>query len=93
MTNRMINNRVSKLFELEAAKRELETKIDAIKQELKDNLEALGVDDIDTGKFIVRYTPVVSTRLDTARFKADNLKLFNLYSVESSYRRFSYSVH
>lgn len=93
MTSRMVNNRVKKLFELESQKRELESAIDALKKELQEDLVEKDVDAIDTGRFIVRFTPVSSTRLDTARFKKDHISLFNEYSIESNYRRFSYSVH
>lgn len=93
MTNRMVNTRVQKLFELEAKKRELESKIEALKSELQEDLKVKEVDSIDTGKFIVRWTPVSSVRIDSNRLKKENLDLFNQYSVASSYRRFSYSVH
>ena len=93
MTNRMVNNRIQKLFELESQKREIESKIEEIKKELQSDMDDKGVVNIDTGKFIVRLTPVTQSRMDTKKFKNDYLELFNLYSTESSYRRFSYSVH
>lgn len=93
MTNRMVNNRIQKLFDLESKKRELESMIESLKLELKGDLEEKGIDSLDTGKFIVRWTPVSSMKLDTARFKEDHSELFEKYSVESNYKRFSYSVH
>lgn len=93
MTNRMVDNRIKKLFDLESQKRALESEIESLKTEIQSDMAERGVDSIDTGKFIVRWTNVSSTKLDTKRFKADHLALFNDYSVESNYRRFSYSVH
>ncbi len=93
MTNRMINNRINKLFDLEAKKRELETQIDALKTELQQDMLSKDVDSVDTGKFIVRWTEVMSNKLDTKKFKADHADMFDLYSVPVNYRRFSYSVH
>ena len=93
MTNRMINTRLTKLFALEANKRELESQIEAVKAELKKELDDNNVDSIDTGKFIVRYTEVSSSKMDTKKFKEDHADMFEQYVVSANYRRFSYSVH
>jgi len=93
MTNRMINNRISKLFELESHKRELETEIEAIKEELKKELEDNNLNSLDTGKFIVRFTEVSSNKMDTKKFKEDHSDMYEDYIVCQKYRRFSYSVH
>lgn len=93
MTDRMINNRIQKLFDLESQKRLLESEIESLKTEIQSDMSDKGVESIDTGRFIVRWTPVSSTRIDSARLKKENISLFNQYSIESNYRRFSYSVH
>lgn len=93
MTNRMINTRVAKLFALESAKRELETEIEAIKAELKKELEDNDLSSLDTGKFIVRFTEVSSNKMDTKKFKEDHSDMYEDYIVCQNYRRFSYSVH
>ena len=93
MTNRMINNRINKLFDLESRKREIESQIDAIKSELQQDLLEKQVNSVDTGKFVVRWTDVTSSKMDTKRFKLDHADMFDLYSIPVNYRRFSYSVH
>lgn len=91
MTERMINNRVSKLEELELQKKELEKQITAIKDELQEYMSDKDEDKIETEKFIVRWTNVLSKRFDSTSFKNDMPYLFDKYTVEKNNRRFSYT--
>lgn len=50
MTERMIENRIRKLQEIEAQQKELEAAADAIRAELKADLEEKGVDELKTKK-------------------------------------------
>ena len=50
MTERMIENRIKKLRELEAQQKELEAAAEAIRAELKADLEEKGVDELKTKK-------------------------------------------
>ena len=64
MTERMIENRIKKLRELEAQQKELEAAAEAIRAELKADLEEKGVDELKTKNFIVRWKEIISNRLD-----------------------------
>ena len=55
MTERMIENRVKKLQELEAQQKEIEAQAEAIRAELKADLEEKGVDELKTKNFILRW--------------------------------------
>ena len=54
MTNRMMDNRIKKLQAIEAQQKELESQAEAIRSELKAELDANGEDEHNTGSFIIR---------------------------------------
>lgn len=89
MTERMIENRIRKLQELEARQKEIEAAADAIRAELKADLEEKGVEELATKNFIVRWKEVISSRLDGKALKAALPDVFAAYSKTTSTRRFT----
>lgn len=89
MTERMVENRVRKLQELEAQQKALEAEAEAIKAELKAELEELKVEELKTKNFIIRWKEVISSRLDSKALKADLPDIFKKYSKQSCTRRFT----
>ncbi len=88
MTERMIENCINKLRELEAQQKELETAAEAIRAELKADLEEKGVDELKTKNFIVRWKEVISSRLDTTALKKALPDLDQQFTKTSTSRRF-----
>lgn len=70
MTERMIENRVNKLRELEAQQKKLEAQAEAIRAELKADLEEKGVEELKTKNFILPWKEIISNRLDGKALKA-----------------------
>ena len=89
MTDRQINNRIAKLQDIEAQMEELETQAEAIRAELKADLESKGEDEHNTGSFIIRWKGIISRRLDSKALKAALPDVFAAYSRESTSRRFT----
>ena len=89
MTDRQINNRIAKLQAIEAQQRELEAQADAIRAELKADLESKGEDEHNTGSFVIRWKEIISHRLDSKALKAALPDVFATYSRESVSRRFT----
>ena len=89
MTDRQLNNRITKLQAIEAQQKELEAQAEAIRAEIKADLEAKGEDEHNTGSFIIRWKEIISRRLDSKALKAALPDVFAAYSKESSSRRFS----
>ena len=87
MTDRQLNNRITKLQDIEAQMKELEEQADAIRAEIKADLEAKGEDEHDTGSFIIRWKEIISRRLDSKALKAALPDVFAAYSRESTSRR------
>ena len=89
MTDRQLDNRIKKLRAIEARQKELETQAEAIRNELKADLESKGEDEHNTGSFIIRWKEIINHRLDTKSLKAELPDIFSLYVQESVSRRFT----
>jgi len=89
MTERMIENRVRKLSALEEQIAQLQEQADAIKGELKADLEKKGLDELKTKNFIIRWKEIVNNRLDGKALKAALPEIYNQYCKASASRRFT----
>jgi len=65
----------------------LQDEADAIRAELVAEMDARKVDAVTAGAFTVRYSAYQSTRVDTAKLKADGL--YDQYSSKQTALRFS----
>ncbi len=92
MTDRQLDNRMKKLQELNAKIKELTELADALKDEIKADLEEKNEDEHDTGSFVIRWKMVSQKRLDNTALKADLPDVYAKYSKDSSYKQFSYKV-
>ena len=89
MTNRMMDNRIKKLRAIEAQQKALEAQAEAIRSELKAELDANGEDEHNTGIFIIRWKEIISNRLDGKALKAAMPELYSQYCKPSTSRRFT----
>ena len=87
-----INNieaEVKELKEIEAFIKELDEQAEAIKDDLKHEMNERGVEEIEAGQYIIRWTSVLTTRFDTKRFKeVFGEDLYKVYTKEINSRRF-----
>ena len=90
MTQRMIDARMKKLEALEAQRKELEARIEAVKADIQDEMgdEEL----IETPTYIIHWTFTTSSRFDSKTFKAEHGKMYSQYLKETQSRRFSYAA-
>lgn len=86
-TNKQIDNRVKKLKALEAQIAELQEQAEAIKEELKTDLGDM--EERKTDYYTLRYKIITQCRLDNTALKKALPDVYQLYSKEISYRRFS----
>ena len=73
---------------IEEAKAEAETLRDAIKQEMLNR----DVDILEAGKYIIRWTSVLSQRFDSTAFKKVMPEIYKAYLKQVSSRRFTISA-
>lgn len=89
MTDRQLNNRITKLQAIEAQQKELEAQAEAIRAELKADLERKGEDEHNTGSFIIRWKEIISSRLDSKALKAALPDVYGQFCKASTSRRFT----
>ena len=90
-----INEMVSKiesLREWEALAAEAAAEIEAIKDAIKAEMTARGVEEIEAGQYVARFTTVLSSRFDTTAFKREHSEMYKLYTKQSTSRRFTVSA-
>ncbi|MBS6396489.1 MAG: hypothetical protein KH452_05000 [Clostridiales bacterium] len=89
MTERMLQNRIRKLKELEEQQKELEKQIEELKAEIKDDMEEKGVEQQIAGDYLIRWTMVFSNRFDSKTFQKEHESLYSQYLKQTTSRRFS----
>ena len=90
-----VNELVSKieaLREWEALAAEAAAEIENIKDAIKAEMSARGVEEIEAGQYVARFTTVLSNRFDTTAFKRTYGDLYKAFTKQSSSRRFSISA-
>lgn len=82
-------SKVEQLKELEALIREAEAEAEALKDEIKAEMTKQSKEEISVGRYVVRWTNVVSNRFDSTAFKKEMAELYGRYVKPSHSRRFS----
>ena len=88
--NEMIS-KIEALNEWEALMEEARTEAEAIRDSIKAEMMARGVEEMEAGKFIVRWTPVLSNRFDSTAFKKVYGDLYKTFTKQTASRRFTVS--
>lgn len=88
-TTAELKNRVIELKELKAFADELAGEITAIEDDIKAEMTARKVEELQVDIFKVRYKTVKSRRFDSKTFRATNEALYDQYSKEVVSKRFT----
>ena len=83
--------KIEALNEWEAMMEEAKTEADAIRS-IKAEMEERGVEELQAGSYIVRWTSVLSTRFDSVAFKRVHDDLYKAFTKQVASRRFSISA-
>ena len=90
MSNNSLLERVENLKEVEAMIEELKLEAEAIKDELKEEMKERDTEELNLGKYIVRWTSVLSTRFDTKSFKEKmGEEIYKAFTKEVSSKRWT----
>lgn len=84
--------KIEALNEWEAMMEEAKTEADAIRSSIKAEMEERGVEELQAGSYIIRWTSVLSTRFDSAAFKRVHDDLYKAFTKQVASRRFSISA-
>lgn len=86
-----IAGKIEALKEWEALLAEATAEVEAIKDEIKREMDKRGVEELEAGQYIARFTTVLSNRFDTTAFKKEHGEMYKMYTKQSTSRRFSIS--
>lgn len=89
MSSIEIISKIEALKEWEQLASEAAAEIESLKDAIKKEMDARGVEELEAGQYIARFTTVISNRLDTTAFKRDNSELYQRYLKQTTSRRFS----
>jgi len=89
MSSIEIISKIEALKEWEQLAAEAAAEIESIKDAIKKEMDARGIEELEAGQYIARFTTVVSNRLDTSTFKRENNALYQQYLKQTTSRRFS----
>lgn len=87
-----ITNKIVELRELENMMEELKTEIETLKDAIKREMDSRGIEELEAGQYIARFTTVVSNRFDTTALKRENNALYQRYIKQTTSRRFTISA-
>lgn len=91
MTSKEILCKVTELKELEQLAKEIESEMEAIKDEIKGELTRQDREEMTAGVFTIRWKPVTSKRFDSRKFKEEHADLYGAYQKVQTSRRFTIS--
>ena len=89
MSSIEIISKIETLKEWEAILEDAKAEVENLKDIIKKEMDSRGVEELEAGQYIARFTTVVSNRLDTTAFKRENAALYQRYLKQSTSRRFS----
>ena len=74
--------------DIQAQIKMLEEQAETLKQTMIREMDAQGAEKLQAGPFEIRYTLVESSRLDSAKLKADHADLYSQYTKRTTSTRF-----
>lgn len=84
-----LERKITKMQEWEALAEEAKAEAESLRDEIKSEMLERNFEELEAGKFIVRWTSVLSNRFDSTAFKKQYGELYRKYTKQVSSRRFS----
>lgn len=92
MSSTEIVSKVEALKELEALISEAEQEAETLKDAIKAELLARDTEELQAGRFIVRWTATLSNRFDSTAFKKVMPDVYKAYTKQTTSHRFTISA-
>ena len=87
-----LENRIAKMQEWENLAAEAQAEAEAIRNTIKAEMQERDTEELQAGRFIIRWTSVVSKRFDSSAFKKVHGDLYKAFCRATSSRRFTISA-
>lgn len=82
---------IEKLKEWETIQEEAAAEVEALKDQIKAEMNSRGVEELEAGQYIARFTTVLSNRFDSTAFKKMFPQEYKDFTKQVTSRRFSIS--
>lgn len=86
-----ITSKIEAIKELEELIADAQAELEALKDEIKEEMLKRDTEEMEVGKYIVRWTSVLSNRFDSTAFKRVMPEVYKAYTKQVANRRFSVS--
>ena len=87
-----LESKIAEMQEWEALAEEAKAEAEALRDEIKAELTNRNTEEVTTGKYIIRWTSVLSQRFDSTAFKRAMPDVYKAFTKQVSSRRFSISA-
>lgn len=84
-----MEKKIETLREWEELLEEAKAQVEALKDEIKAEMLSRNTEEMTAGKYICRWTSVLSNRFDSTSFKKEHAEMYKQYTKQTSSRRFS----
>ena len=84
-----MESKIAKLQEWETLAEEAKAEAEALRDEIKAEMLTREAEELEAGRYIVRWTAVLSNRFDTTTFKKEHAEMYKQYTKQTASRRFS----
>lgn len=81
--------KIARLQEWEQLLEEAKAEVESLKDEIKAEMQSRNTEEMSAGRYIVRWTSVLSNRFDTTTFKREHAEMYKQYTKQTASRRFS----
>ena len=92
MSTTEITTKIEALRDLEELIEEAKAEAETLRDEIKTEMLNRNTEEMSVGQYIIRWTSVLSNRIDTTGFKKMYSDLYKEYTKQIASRRFTISV-
>lgn len=89
MSTNEMEKKIAALKEWEELLEEAKAQVESLKDEIKAEMLSRNTEEMTAGRYICRWTSVLSNRFDTTTFKKEHAEMYKRYTKQTSSRRFS----
>lgn len=83
-----MEKKIASLKEWEELFEEAKAQVETLKDEIKAEMLSRNTEELTAGRYICRWTSVLSNRFDTTTFKKEHADLYSQYTKQTTNRRF-----
>lgn len=87
-----ITSKIEELKALEELIEEAKAEADSLRDEIKAEMQNRGTEELTAGRYIIRWTSVISNRFDSTSFKKVMPELYQSFTKAVSSKRFTISA-